>query len=83
MPHRKRKSARDAKYLAGSMSFFGRIQRSHEEDGMTIVDEIRLDAITVEGVPLPKSGRLIFDPGETGEPVEVQLPIDTAGRQEP
>jgi len=80
MPHRKRKAARDAKYLQGSVSFFGRILRSHEEDGLTIIDEIKLDSITVEGIDLPKSGRLVFDRGETGVPVDVP---DTAGRQEP
>lgn len=73
MGKRGRRAAREAKYMAATIGFIGKIKRSHEgEDGITVIDEIELLAMSVDGVDVPRTGRLVFHPD----------PTDPAGRRE-
>jgi hypothetical protein len=74
MPRRGRHRARDAKYMTATVGFVGKVKRSHEgEDGMTVVDEIELLSMSIDGVEVPRTGRILFD----------HDPTDPAGRREP
>jgi hypothetical protein len=60
--------------MTGSMGFIGKVKRSHEaEDGITVIDEIELLSVSIEGVSIPRTGKIVFNSD----------PTDPAGRQEP
>lgn len=69
---RKRRAARDQKYDPISFTISGVIKRSHEEDGITIIDEIEVQ--TVAGMPV----RIVRDDASS-----LMLVHDPAGRLEP